>query len=336
MNRVIYLVILLPLVFVNKVYAFEDSQLPEVGKLVIGENINKNQANQMVLTARKYAAFWNTGVEKYAKQALSDDFIDLNLPQGRKQGIQGPLDASKWFRGVVPNLSAKIKEMIVAKNQVVSHLEFTGNFTGKFHNTIGKGQKINFSAVDIYTIQNGKIQTNWHLEDNKSLIDQLTKYPSTKGFKLSSNTVKDGKSITANQYWNNFGCSGKNERPDLFWSGVPKGAKSLAVSLYDKDAPTGSGFWHWTVYNIPVNIKNIHPNSLPKGAIDANTDMGKPGYLGPCPPVGRIHNYIFTLYALDVEKLTPPEGATSALVRFFINQHIIAKTTLSVIAGPRK
>ncbi len=315
---------------------FEKEQLPKIEKLVINKNIDKQQANQMILTARKYAAFWDTGIEKYAKQALANDFIDLNLPQGRKQGKQGPLDASKWFRGVVPNLSAKIKEMIIAKNQVISRLEFTGSFTGKFHNTIGRGQKIKFSAVDIYTVKNGKIQTNWHLEDNQSLMNQLTKYPSTKGFKLSSNAVKEGKNITANQYWNNFGCSGKNERPDLSWTGTPKNTKSFAVSFYDKDAPTDSGFWHWTAYNIPADTTNINPTSLPKGAVDANTDMGKPGYFGPCPPVGRTHNYVFTLHALDVEKLTPPKGATSALVRFFINQHTIAKATLSVVAGPRK
>lgn len=108
------------------------------------------------------------------------------------------------------------------------------------------------------------------------------------------------------------------------------------MTFYDKDAPTGSGFWHWTVYNISVNTSSINPDFLPQGAEDANTDIGKPGYFGPCPPVGRTHNYVFTLHALDVEKLTPPTGATSALVRFFINQHTIAKTTLSVVAGPRK
>ncbi len=120
------------------------------------------------------------------------------------------------------------------------------------------------------------------------------------------------------------------------WIGVSKNAKSLAMTFYDKDAPTGSGFWHWTVYNISVNTSSINPDFLPQGAEDANTDIGKPGYFGPCPPVGRTHNYVFTLHALDVEKLTPPTGATSALVRFFINQHTIAKTTLSVVAGPRK
>lgn len=335
-NLTHFIGITLLFIFTNTTYAYGNYRLLEPEKLSISTGISTQQAEKIILAAKRYATFWNTGEEKYAKQALADDFIDLNLPQGRKQGIQGPLDASKWFRGVVPNLSVVIKEMIISKNKAVLHLEFMGNFTGTFHNTIGKGQKIKFSAVDIYTIKNGKIQSNWHLEDNKTLKEQLSKYPPTKGFKLRSNAVKEGGNITADQYWNNFGCSGKNERPDLFWTGVPKNAKSLAITFYDKDAPTGSGLWHWTAYNIPVNVSSITPNSLPQGAVDASTDMGKPGFFGPCPPVGRTHNYVFTLHALKTEKLTPPVGATSALVRFFINQNTVAKATLSVVAGPRK
>ncbi|CAC9579669.1 hypothetical protein BHECKSOX_1645 [Bathymodiolus heckerae thiotrophic gill symbiont] len=156
------------------------------------------------------------------------------------------------------------------------------------------------------------------------------------GFTLSSTVIKHGEQITANQYWNNFGCTGKNERPDLSWQGAPKNTKSFAVTLYDKDAPTGSGFWHWTVYNIPKNVTHISATSLPKGAVDANTDMGKSGFLGPCPPVGRAHNYAYTVHALDTDTLTPPKNATSALVRFFMNKHTIAKASFSVIAGPRK
>lgn len=334
MNKL--LLIVSSLIFINTTYAFDNNQLPKVEQLIVAKGIDRQQVNQIVLTARKYAAFWNTGIEKYAKQTLADDFIDLNLPQGRKQGKQGPLDASKWFRGIVPNLSVAIKALIISKNKAVLQLEFTGNFTGKFHNTIGKGQKIKFSAVDIYTIQNGKIATNWHLEDNQTLMNQLTKHTPTKGFQLKSSVLKEGASITPNQYWHNFGCSGKNDRPDLSWVGAPKNTKSFAISLYDKDAPTGSGFWHWTAYDIPKNIANIAADRLPVGALEANTDVGKKGYLGPCPPKGRKHTYVFTLYALDTEKLNPPKGATSALTRFFINQHIIDKTTLSVTAGPRK
>ncbi|CAC9458186.1 YbhB/YbcL family Raf kinase inhibitor-like protein [bacterium endosymbiont of Bathymodiolus sp. 5 South] len=320
----------------NAVYAYQYDQLPEVKQVNIDQSITTKQVDKMILAAKRYAAFWNTGEEKFAKQALADSFIDLNLPKGRKQGKQGPLDASKWFRSVVPDLTASIEEMFVVEDKVILRLRFKGHFTGKFHNKIGQGQAINFSAVDMYTIKNGKIKSNWHLEDMQTLMQQFAQSSSPENFKLYSKNIQAGATITANQYWNNFGCSGKNQRPDLSWSGTPKDTKSLAITFYDKDAPTGSGFWHWTAYNIPKNTKNLNPNTLPQGAVDANTDMGKPGYFGPCPPVGRVHNYVFTLHALNTEKLNPPTDATSALVRFFINQHTIAKTTLSIVAGPRK
>jgi len=158
--------------------------LPTPQMLKVDTTSEHTQALKKV--AQTYAAFWNTGEEKYAKQALSKDFIDLNLPKGRKQGIQGPLDASKWFRSVVPDLKAQIKEMIIAGDTVVLRLKFTGHFTGKFHNTQGKGQKIDFDAVDIYTIKDGKIKTNWHLEDNQALLEQLNNPHVSQNFKLSS------------------------------------------------------------------------------------------------------------------------------------------------------
>jgi len=149
---------------------FSDT-LPKVKILKI--NSNTKNSKVMILVARTYAAFWNTGKEVYAKKALAKDFEDLNLPKGRKQGLQGPLDASRWFRSVVPDLKVEIKEMIIGGDTVVSRLKFTGHFTGKFHNKQGKGQIINFDAVDIYSIKNGKIKTNWHLEDNHTLLEQL-------------------------------------------------------------------------------------------------------------------------------------------------------------------
>jgi Raf kinase inhibitor-like YbhB/YbcL family protein len=332
------LAIFFVLIGVSTAYAYQkqNDDLPQANTINIDKSISSKQADIMMLAARKYSAFWNTGEEKYLYQALAPNFIDLNLPQGRKQGRQGPIEASKWFRGVVPDLKAKIIEMTVVKNKVILQLEFSGHFKGKFHNDIGQGQEIKFSAVDVYTIKDGKIATNWHLEDNQTLINQLTKHIPAKGFQLKSSVLKEGESIAANQYWNQFGCSGANDRPDLSWSGAPKNSKSFAVSFYDKDAPTGSGFWHWIVYDIPKGTTNISAKKLPTGALAANTDIGNKDYLGPCPPKGRKHTYVFTLHALDVENLNPPKNATSALIRFFINKHTIGKTTLSVTAGPRE
>jgi Raf kinase inhibitor-like YbhB/YbcL family protein len=155
------------------------------------------------------------------------------------------------------------------------------------------------------------------------------------GFALSSPSLKAGQPISASQYWNQFGCTGANDRPALQWTDPPENTKSFAVTVYDKDAPTGSGFWHWVVYNIPAATRELPPDNLPAGATEGNTDVGKPGYLGPCPPIGRKHTYTFTVYALDTEKLDPPENATAALTGFFIHQHIVGTATLSVTAGPR-
>jgi len=294
------------------------------------------KAKSVVDVAKTYAAFWNTGKEEFAREALAKDFKDLNLPQGRKQGIEGVLAASKWFRNVVPDLQASVEDVIVEDNKVVLRLKFTGHFTGKFHNTQGKGQKIDFAAVDMYTIKDNKIIYNWHLEDNQALMTQLNNLQANSSFKLTSTDVENNGKIDPKHYWNNFGCTGDNARPELIWSGVPKDAKSFAITFYDKDAPTGSGFWHWVAYDIPVNTTKLDATSLPKGTIEANTDMDKPGFFAPCPPSGRTHTYTFTLHALDVEKLELPKGASGAVSRFYIENHSIDRTTLSVTAGPRK
>lgn len=157
-----------------------------------------------------------------------------------------------------------------------------------------------------------------------------------KEFKLLSETFKEGEKIEENHYTDQFDCIGKNERPAFQWINVPSEAKSFAITFFDEDAPTGSGFWHWVVYNIPANITKINSDTLPAEAIEPNTDLEKPGFFGPCPPVGRIHRYTFTLHALDVKDLAVPQGSSGAISRFYINKHTIAKTTLTGIAGPRK
>ncbi len=147
--------------------------LPEPKEVTIDKSLRSNQVEVMKLAAQNYAAFWDTGEEGYAKKTLAEDFIDLNLPEGRKQGPQGPLDASNWFRSVVPDLRAEIEDMFIVGNKVVLRLKFTGHFTGKMGEVEGKGEKISFSAVDMYTVEGGKIKTNWHLEDNQTLMRQL-------------------------------------------------------------------------------------------------------------------------------------------------------------------
>lgn len=154
-------------------------------------------------------------------------------------------------------------------------------------------------------------------------------------FKLTSPDIAQGQPITAAQYWDNFGCTGKNERPTLNWSGAPVGTKSFAVTFYDNDAPTGSGFWHWVIYNIPASATGVTGDINPQGAVEGNTDVGVPGFAGPCPPVGRTHTYTYTVHALKSQTLDVPVGATAPLTGFFLYQNTIATAKLEVTAGPR-
>lgn len=134
---------------------------------------SKAQTAASVLAARRYAAFWNTGDEAYAKAALAKDFMDRTLPAGRVQGVAGPLQASKAFRTAVPDLSAEIVQLVVAGDRVTAHYRFKGHFTGRFGDVVGKGQAIDFQAFDVYRVQSGQIAENWHLEDNLQLMKQM-------------------------------------------------------------------------------------------------------------------------------------------------------------------
>src|SRR5271154_4024614 len=141
---------------------------------------------------------------------------------------------------------------------------------------------------------------------------------------LTSPDVKEGGTIADEQVFDSFGCAGKSISPALTWSGAPKDTKSFALNVYDPDAPTGSGFWHWVVFNIPADTTSLakgagDPKSAtaPKGAIESRTDFGVPGYGGPCPPKGdKPHRYIFTIYAVKGDKLEVPANPTAAVVGF--------------------
>lgn len=162
------------------------------------------------------------------------------------------------------------------------------------------------------------------------------------GMKLSSPDVKSKGRIADEQVFNGFGCTGKDVSPALKWSGAPAGTKSLALTVYDPDAPTGSGFWHWQLYNIPVgttslakNAGDAQSNLAPAGSIQGKNDFGAQGYGGPCPPKGnKPHHYVFTLYALDIDKLPIPDPAPSAaVVGFMLHGHTLAKATLTGLYG---
>ncbi|RYY75753.1 MAG: ester cyclase [Gammaproteobacteria bacterium] len=150
-----------------------DGELVKPENVVTDKSIDEPQRNAQSLAARRYYTFWDTGNAKFAKAALAENFKDLNLPQGRVQGPEGPLQASAQFRQAVPDLKVAVTEMLIVDDRVIGRLHFTGHFTGKFGNLQGKGQVVDFSAVDIYRIANGKIIENWHLEDNLTLLQQF-------------------------------------------------------------------------------------------------------------------------------------------------------------------
>ena len=157
-------------------------------------------------------------------------------------------------------------------------------------------------------------------------------------FKLISPQMKEGGRFSNEQVFNGFGCTGKNISPALQWKDAPKGTKSFAVTVYDPDAPTGSGWWHWIIFNIPGNVERLPENagdpasgSAPKGSVQSRTDFGKPGFGGACPPVGdKPHRYQFTVYALNTERLDLDANATGAMTGFFLKQHALAKAILTV------
>lgn len=141
--------------------------------VLVAPGMDPAEAKQMLETAETYYAFWNSGDQALARRALSPDFIDLNLPDGRPQGIEGPIIASSNFRKAVPDLAMQVEQVYILPGTVIGRLHFTGHFTGTFSDKEGDGQVIDFKAVDMYTIKDGKITHNWHLEDNLTLLKQL-------------------------------------------------------------------------------------------------------------------------------------------------------------------
>ncbi|GGP20693.1 ester cyclase [Silvimonas iriomotensis] len=148
--------------------------LPQPHHLAVTDaNASANASASVILAARRYAAFWNTGDTRYADAALSADFIDRTLPAGRVQGPQGPRQASAGFRAAVPDLTAEMDDVVVSQDRVSVHLHFKGHFTGHFGNVQGSGQPIDFQAFDLYRVADGRIVENWHLEDNLTLLQQM-------------------------------------------------------------------------------------------------------------------------------------------------------------------
>ncbi|MEW6079977.1 MAG: YbhB/YbcL family Raf kinase inhibitor-like protein [Thermodesulfobacteriota bacterium] len=162
---------------------------------------------------------------------------------------------------------------------------------------------------------------------------------SAQDFVLSSKEMK--KQLTEDQVYSGFGCTGKNISPSLSWAGAPTETKSFAITVFDPDARKGRGWWHWLIFNIPAGIQelsadagNMEKNLVPEGCVQSVTDFGKPGFGGACPPIGEIpHRYIFTVYALAVEKLDLNENASPRKVESALEKHALSRAALMSYYG---
>ncbi|BBN83397.1 kinase inhibitor [Pseudoalteromonas sp. A25] len=156
---------------------------------------------------------------------------------------------------------------------------------------------------------------------------------------LTSQDIAPGEFMSKKHEFKGFGCNGDNLSPHLAWQDVPKGTKSFAITAYDPDAPTGSGWWHWQVVDIPVSINELKTglginaqSKLPDGAKQISNDYGVESFGGACPPKGHgVHRYQFTIHALSVEKLSLPKSPSSALVGYMINANSLRSATVEAL-----
>jgi len=207
--------------------------------------------------------------------------------------------------------------------------------------TAGNLELIGASSRDFYDQHEGEESMLKKALTAAFAVALLANASAAQALSLTSPDIKPGARIADEQVFNSFGCSGKNVSPALSWSGAPKGTKSFALSVYDPDAPTGSGFWHWVVFNIPADVTSLpkgagdpKSDAAPKGAVQSRTDFGVPGYGGPCPPKGdKPHHYHFTIFAVDTDKLDADENASAAFVGFNLHFHTLAKAELVGVWG---
>lgn len=157
--------------------------------------------------------------------------------------------------------------------------------------------------------------------------------PKVPHFAVTSSDIRDGEEMPVPQRSGIFGAGGEDVSPQLAWSGFPDATRSFAVTCYDPDAPTASGFWHWAVVNIPKTVVELPRGAgddsgarLPAGAFQLANDAGSRRYLGAAPPPGHgKHRYFFVVHALDVDKLDLGPDATPALLGFNLFSHTIAR-----------
>ncbi len=172
-----------------------------------------------------------------------------------------------------------------------------------------------------------------------ALIAALSASPALHGFELTSHDIRPGQPMPKAQEFQGFGCNGGNTSPHLAWRDAPEGTKSFALTTYDPDAPTGSGWWHWVIFNIPATTRELPAGAggpaadlAPAGSVQSRTDYGSYGFGGACPPEGHgPHRYQFKLFALDVERLELSPDSSAALVGFMLNAHKLGVAELEAL-----
>lgn len=165
--------------------------------------------------------------------------------------------------------------------------------------------------------------------------------PARARFTVTSPDLQVRGRVAQSHVFNGMGCTGQNISPVLQWNNPPAGTKSFAVTAYDPDAPTGGGWWHWVIYNIPASVNRLAADAgkpggrmAPRGSVQGNTDFGTAGYGGPCPPPGdKPHRYIFTVYALKVDRLNLPRNATAAYVGFNLHANVLGTAQITALYG---
>jgi Raf kinase inhibitor-like YbhB/YbcL family protein len=161
--------------------------------------------------------------------------------------------------------------------------------------------------------------------------------PEVPAFSVTSTDIRDTDTLPNAQVSGILGAGGADVSPQLSWSGFPAETKSFAVTCFDPDAPTGSGFWHWAVANIPATVTELpagagDPDSskLPPGAITLSGDAGAARYIGAAPPPGHgPHRYLFAVHALDLEQLPIDPGVTPAIMGFHMFGHTLARAVIT-------
>ena len=157
--------------------------------------------------------------------------------------------------------------------------------------------------------------------------------PQVPGFEVTSTDVTNGRPLSAPQVSGVMGASGEDRSPQLSWSGFPEGTKSFTVTVYDPDAPTHSGFWHWAVADIPASVTELPSGAsdggLPEGAVQLRNDAGFAGYVGAAPPAGHgPHRYYVTVHAVDVERLEVTPESSPAYLGFNLFSHTLGRAVL--------